>query len=272
MKKYFVFFVVTFISGIFFVIPNLALATSNESRFAGAASVSGDSGYAWNNSPNIFSDDNLYATSSIEKSNHSKILNATNFGFAIPLNATIDGIQVDIGRKSTDSSSILDKSVNLIFGDATLEDNKAGSLNWATTEYVVSYGSSSDLWNTTWTPAQINSLDFGVALSVKNNNTEHSRTASIDYIKAIVTYSISTSSVDPAETHTTTATIENNSNSRHHSRSGHRHPISASGEVLGVFTSVPNYQLQSQIINFDQRFLEILIQYLNLLKTYYKTL
>jgi hypothetical protein len=52
----------------------------------------------------------------------------------------------------------------------------------------VTYGGPTDLWGTTWTPAQINAADFGVRLRIKNRHASLARTASINQIRVTVTY------------------------------------------------------------------------------------
>jgi len=44
--------------------------------------------------------------------------------------------------------------------------DKATNTLISTTESYISYGSSSDLWGETWTPTDINDIDFGVVYSV----------------------------------------------------------------------------------------------------------
>ncbi|RII26153.1 MAG: hypothetical protein CXR31_10620 [Geobacter sp.] len=44
------------------------------------------------------------------------------------------------------------------------------------------------MWGTTWTPADINASNFGVALACVNQSTGATRTASVDYITVTVTY------------------------------------------------------------------------------------
>jgi hypothetical protein len=60
---------------------------------------------------------------------------------------------------------------------------------YGTTDATVTYGSSTDLWGTTWTPAEVNSSNFGLRLKVQNANAS-SRTASVDYMELTVYYSI----------------------------------------------------------------------------------
>ena len=49
------------------------------------------------------------------------------------------------------------------------------------------YGSTSDLWGTTWTAADINNSDFGVALAANSTNA---RIAYVDYMQITVTYTV----------------------------------------------------------------------------------
>nr|WP_315181703.1 T9SS sorting signal type C domain-containing protein [uncultured Flavobacterium sp.] len=156
-----------------------------------SAAANAGSGNTWTNPTKVYSNNNSYATRSLNAGSSSVILNATDYGFSIPNGAAIKGIQVTIGRLASNSSSIKDNSLNLIVGGALGGSNLADtSTGWGTTETAITYGSTSDLWGyTSLTAEAINSSDFGVAFSVKNTNSSNSRTASIDYISISVTYS-----------------------------------------------------------------------------------
>jgi subtilisin-like proprotein convertase family protein len=157
-------------------------------NFAGTGATSGGAGDSWSNPTRVVANDNSHTTSNI--GNVSEALNSTNFGFAIPANAIINGIQVTIGRFASNSNSLQDNSVRLIkAGAATGNNNGATNTNWPTSEAAANYGSTSDLWGTTWTAAQINATNFGVALVVDNENN-NDRTASVDYVQVTVTYTI----------------------------------------------------------------------------------
>lgn len=94
---------------------------------------------------------------------------ATRFNFAIPATATILGIEVQINRAISDldpSSNIVDHQISL-FKNAVLQPtNKANLLlPWPVGAPVVEvYGGPTDLWGTTWTPAQINASNFAVGI------------------------------------------------------------------------------------------------------------
>lgn len=128
---------------------------------------------SWVNPNNAQASDNVYATAtggnSISKSHY---LNSSNFSFSIPTNATISGILVEIQKKVSGTSlNVKDVNVNIIKSSGTLgTQNKADTVTgWPTSEAYTSYGSASDLWGETWTPADINNSNFGVAVSAALN-------------------------------------------------------------------------------------------------------
>lgn len=157
---------------------------------AGVATSGGGTGSLWGNLPGATADDNSFANSQIGGS-LSRDLLATNYGFSIPANAIINGIQVIIGRRANRSNSLSDNKLYLRIGGIATGTNKAlPSTIWSTTETVANYGSNSDLWGTTTlTPAIINAANFGVVLAVINNKDEDT-TASVNYIQITVTYTL----------------------------------------------------------------------------------
>ena len=186
------------------VVP--ALADTSGPRDAGTgANVNGPGTVNWTNPGNVVSNNNAYATVAVNNST-SEYLQATNYGFTIPAAATINGITVTIGRFGSTGfgNDVRDSVVSLIKGGAITGSNLAvAGTDWGGTEAAVNYGGIANLWGTTWTPAEINAANFGVAFSVTSTNN---RTASVDYIQVTVTYSL------PATTTTLTSSL-NPSNS-----------------------------------------------------------
>ncbi len=168
-----------------------AYATTTPDMNAGAgASVTGVGTITWNNPQNITADDTSYATATLRYYAASRYLEGTNYGFAIPADATINGIVVTIGRFENArgwGQDVRDDVVRLIKGGIITGTNKAVTRQeWPTGSPVAAtYGSTSDLWGTTWTPADINDSNFGVALSAISSNY---RTAAVDYMQISVTY------------------------------------------------------------------------------------
>jgi hypothetical protein len=125
---------------------------------------------------------------------HSHYLKATNFGFSIPSGATINGILVEIEKKANGYHGY-DDNVKIVKADGTLgTTNKADNSNlWEITDTYHSYGSSSNLWGETWDDTKINDVDFGVAISARNNTNGLGNTLSVDHIRITVTYTASAS-------------------------------------------------------------------------------
>jgi hypothetical protein len=123
----------------------------------------------------------------------SAYLVATGFGFAIPASSTITGIQVSVKRAQgteAGSATIQDNSVKIVQGGAItgLEHAVTGT-NWPTTNTAYTYGSSTDTWGATWTPATINAGNFGVAISAKAVASGSSyQDALVDYVSITVYY------------------------------------------------------------------------------------
>jgi peptidoglycan/xylan/chitin deacetylase (PgdA/CDA1 family) len=144
----------------------------------------------WSNVNNIFTSNNGYATVLVDGTK-SDPLQATGFGFTIPQNSFIEGITVDIERKSSSISDggSKDFSVKLLKGGTATGSDKATSTIYTISDVIESHGSSVDLWGTTWIPADINAANFGVALSVtKPNAVGNAHTVSIDQIRITVHY------------------------------------------------------------------------------------
>lgn len=151
----------------------------------------------WANPTNCEADDGSFATGGDGVSTGTTYyLKATNFGFTIPITATINGIVVEVKRYSgllgasgtTDSSIVLlDKTGTPYAGS----DNKADTVtNWPNTVAYASYGSSSDTWNAGagLTPGNINSSGHGVAIAATITNGVN--TANVDYIRVTVYYTV----------------------------------------------------------------------------------
>lgn len=148
-------------------------------------------GTGWTNTGRIITDNNSYATVGLNANALSQTLYGIDYNFNIPATATINGIVVTIGRFSSGSgtNSIKDVVVRLVkAGFIDNNANKADAADWGFTETAQSYGSATDLWGTTWTPAQINANNFGAALQVQAEGT--ARTASVDYIRITVYYAV----------------------------------------------------------------------------------
>jgi hypothetical protein len=142
---------------------------------------------AWSNPDNAKVSDNVYAIENTAGTTH--YLKATNFGFTIPVGATINGIFVEIERYElyTGEGNVKDSVVKIVKSDGTIgTTNKADTVNnWPTSDTYKSYGASDDLWDETWAYSDINDTDFGVVLSAL---VGHTVGANVDHIRITVYY------------------------------------------------------------------------------------
>ncbi|MFB3390248.1 beta strand repeat-containing protein, partial [Flavobacterium sp. LAR06] len=153
----------------------------------------------WSNPGKITSNNSDSATASVTNGGNTtvrtKYLRGTKFGFSIPVNAVIKGIQVSINRFSSVNNSdiyVVDNVVSLIKAGTITGDNKSTLANWSTNSTtVVDYGGAGDLWSGSWTPADINDENFGIALSSNITRTSSNDiTASVDYMQITVNYTV----------------------------------------------------------------------------------
>lgn len=138
------------------------LGPNNGSAFADDATVGT---VAFGTLPNAVGSDDAYATATLLLGQVSHYLKATGFTFLIPADALIDGIIVEVERSATLALALQDSSVKLVKGGIIGGTDKAALGNWPASDAYASYGSPSDLWGQSWTPADINAATFGVAIA-----------------------------------------------------------------------------------------------------------
>ena len=157
---------------------------------------------AWSNPGNIVAADSAFATVALSPSQISNYLVASGMNFAIPPLSTINGIEVSVTRKEglSNFGFIKDSSIKIVKNGAVTGTEHSAGATWAnTTATTVTYGSSTDLWGTTWTVADINAATFGAAIAVTEFSSRGaSETAYIDHITITVHYTLLTPCVPGA--------------------------------------------------------------------------
>ncbi|MBI3342127.1 prepilin-type N-terminal cleavage/methylation domain-containing protein [Candidatus Curtissbacteria bacterium] len=149
--------------------------------------------YGWTSSSNAVSINSAFAFVTLPNNPPtagSYVLLATGFAFAIPANATVTGLQMNVIGLSNGATMITDKDNVILKSGNTLSANRA-NLNhyWPTAnQYFPVYGSAADLWGLTWTPAEVNN-NFWVGVGCKNVYSLASPTCYIDDIQMTVFYS-----------------------------------------------------------------------------------
>ncbi len=91
-------------------------------------------------------------------------------------------------------AALQDGTVQLLKAGSPVGSNKASATAWGTSLSTINYGSSSDLWGTTWTGADVSASNFGLRFAAKNVGAA-SATASLDYISITVTYNDDTNGI-----------------------------------------------------------------------------
>ncbi len=151
---------------------------------------------AWSSVDNAKISDNSYASAVNGVATiTTHYLKATNFGFSIPVDATIDGIEATIERQRSSGGvppdTIFDTAVKIVKSDGSIgSEDKSKAPEWTqSSDTIETYGGSSDLWSETWSDTDINDLDFGVVLSADLFRAFGSGvTALVDHITIEVTY------------------------------------------------------------------------------------
>ncbi len=165
------------------------IGPNSPSTAADDSSLSGDT---WSNPNNAKALDATYATAVDTNPNHTHYLKTTNYGFSIPAGSDIQGIVVEVTRHASGNgtNNVTDYAVKIVKSDGSIGvTNKADTVTlWPTSDAVATYGSVSDLWGESWTSADINNSDFGVAFSA-DLHPDTTVTAYVDYIAITVYYS-----------------------------------------------------------------------------------
>lgn len=218
---------------------------------SGTTSPRSASGTSWSNPSYVYSNDNSYATYPLGSAATSNTLTASNFGFSIPSTASITGITVRIYRFASSTNTLRDATVQLQKSGSAVGSNYADTGSyWSTSSSSSgSYGGSSDLWGTTWTPADLNASSFGVRLAVKNYSSS-SRTPSVDQVTVSVSYVDSPGSIGTSATPVTSVSVQGNcqlnTNPAHH-------PCSSADNVYAttIGTTAASVALTPPLINGD---------------------
>ena len=147
---------------------SVTLSGGTAANTADAVNCAADASNIWISPVDSLTQNNVYAyviNSKFGTPDVTERLDNTNFGFAIPADATIDGIEVSVDRYM-DAGGATDYFIKLFKAGTLVGNNKSTGAVWpaSDTDTYVTYGGPTDLWGTTWTEADIENTNFGVAL------------------------------------------------------------------------------------------------------------
>ena len=120
---------------------------------------------------------------------------ATDFSFGVPAGSTINGISAEVERRAGSiSPAISDASIRLVVGGSIAGSDLSAGLAWSTTEEVITYGGAAELWGLTPTVADVNSSNFGFAISaVSAISGGHIGQCQVDQMRMTVYYTLPSS-------------------------------------------------------------------------------
>jgi hypothetical protein len=168
--------------------------TSTAFTLPGTGSQQENGNAMWSNTTAIQAADGSYATASLVSSQDTWDLTATNFGFSIPVGATINGITVQVVGNTDRTFDGSPNPFNYI--TVSLWDSSAaiGAPKFDTSvlnDNIITFGSSSDKWGVALTRAMVVGSGFGLSIyaSCDGPGDVEPINLNIDYVKMSVTYS-----------------------------------------------------------------------------------
>lgn len=168
--------------------------TKTPASSANCTNASGIGTRSWSRATRAYLSDGSYATASVDGTT-SNYLKCLNYGFSIPSGATVNGITVNVERKSSSTSNggSQDAAMIIVKGGVLGSVNKATTTAYTKSKVSEAHGGGSDLWGQSWTSTDINSSSFGAAFAAtKLSSSGSSQTVSVDVISITVTYSTDT--------------------------------------------------------------------------------
>lgn len=143
----------------------------------------------WTNPNRAQLQDASYATASVNDGQLTDPLQCTGYGFAIPAAAVINGITVTVWRLASNNACCIDAQMQLVKAATIQPTDRSTGTFYPSANTAEAHGSATDLWGTTWTPADINNANFGAVFAAQKSVTAGgARTVSVDYIQITIDY------------------------------------------------------------------------------------
>lgn len=170
------------------IVANLTYGITSNNNPSTASNDNSVGTETWSNANNIGAYDGNAATASPADGEETYYLKGTNFGFSIPTSATIDGIEFTFSRSSSQTATY-DNGVYLVLSNSSLgTTDKSSGTQWANTLSNITYGGSTDTWGEALSPSDINSVNFGVAVSAHNQHPLFTATLNVDHYELVIYY------------------------------------------------------------------------------------
>lgn len=142
-------------------------------------------GTSWSNPSNARHADGLFATVPMNGGNVTRRLLAKGFGFVVPVGAVVRGVTVKVRRRSDSANAVVDDAVALVRSGVVSPVTKSAPGAWPVQLATATYGGPADTWGETWTPSDVSSLEFGVAVAARGVDAVAVE-AAVDHIEVTV--------------------------------------------------------------------------------------
>ena len=173
-----------------FLLCPITFADSTGPKDPGTAqALSGQNVVPWGNAQLSRFEDGSYALAfnSTLFSQFTNVLLVTNFGFNIPSDAVIEGVVVGVRR-----SAVGNVTISAIGLAGVFAFDKSDEALWPASFEYKDYGSPTDLWGASLTPALVNGSGFGASLTAQlaapSGSTIEAR---VDHIRMTIYYTVS---------------------------------------------------------------------------------
>lgn len=127
----------------------------------------------WTNSNNAATSDDSWATVDANSGANSAYLTGVSFAFNVPPKAEITGVAVTLEVHRAEYGGQINRvALRLAGADIGTAKTPAQTIPYAgdpNTDYTYTYGGSTDLWDTTLTPDDVNLATFGARWRGYNN-------------------------------------------------------------------------------------------------------
>lgn len=154
--------------------------------------------FAFSNVGNVSASDNQYATANALAAlfnGNTEYLKITGFNFSVPATAVICGVTMAMECRATGITlfaTVRDNDIRLVKNGTVTGTNQAQAGNWPGSEVNAAYGGINGLWGAFLTPQDVNSADFGIAISSRINGLVGVLpSVQIDHVSLTVHYSVS---------------------------------------------------------------------------------
>lgn len=170
------------------------MASSGPNSPASASNDTTSGSHVWLNPQNVYVSDTNYAENQ-SSAFTTYYLKTSQHGFAIPSDATVNGIVVEYRRAQPNPSYVgycYTVEAQLAKGGVIAGDNKSlgtsAKYPYNSAFAYETYGGSSDLWGLTFTASDINSSNFGFAMTTRMVPFKGGLRLLVDHIRITVYY------------------------------------------------------------------------------------